>query len=486
MKTKTIKLTAAFIAAFLLFSFIPRNTASAASERVRNEVLVYDFLVGKLGLNTAATCGILANIECESAFDPLSVSDRGQSLGLVQWNTDRKTAMIDYCNANGYDYKSVDGQLHYLEYDLTVNYKSVYNYIRSVTNNASGAYDAAYHWCYYFERPTNKAVKSVQRGNLAKDTYWPRYSAQNGEAINTSGELTFNNYKIGFSRVLRLQGEYMTGIDVMHIQVKLANLGYSVDTDGIYGRDTAAIVRQFQSDRGMDADGICGQSTWNAITSAAGKSTKATTKKPTTTTTTKKATTTTTAAIKKTATAVSLKITKNPSNVSLTSGETGKFTVAATGTGLKYQWYYKKAGASSWSIWKGHTTATTSGVSNDTWDGMMLKCVVKDSSGKTAESKTATVSVKIPLSITSQPASVTVKSGTTVKFTVKARGKDLTYQWYYKKAGASSWSIWKGHTTATTSAKANDTWNGMQVRCAVIDSSGNKVSSRAAVVTLKK
>ena len=111
----------------------------------------------------------------------------------------------------------------------------------------------------------------MQRGNLAKDTYWPRYSAQNGEAINTSGELTFNNYKIGFSRVLRLQGEYMTGIDVMHIQVKLANLGYSVDTDGIYGRGTAAIVRQFQSDRGMDADGICGQSTWNAITSAAGR-----------------------------------------------------------------------------------------------------------------------------------------------------------------------------------------------------------------------
>ena len=31
-----------------------------------------------------------------------------------------------------------------------------------------------------------------------------------------------------------------------------------------------------------------------------------------------------------------------------------------TGSGLKYQWYYKKSGASDWSVWNNHTTATTS------------------------------------------------------------------------------------------------------------------------------
>ncbi len=451
MKTKMKKPAAALIVVILMFTMMPQATVFAAANRIRNEVLVYDFLVGKLGLNTAAACGILANIECESDFDPLLVSDGGHSLGLVQWNTGRKTAMINYCNNNGYNYKTVAGQLQYLKYDLTVNYKDIYNYMLKVENSKSGAYEAAYHWCFYFERPANKAAKSVQRGNLARG----RYSAQGGKVINTTSAFDFDNYRIGFTRTLKVSSEYMKGLDVMYIQIRLGKLGYAIDIDGYYGKGTAAAVRQFQSGHGLDADGICGKLTWDAIVSASGSGLSS----------------------------GSVAITSHPASVTVTSGDSVRFTVKATGSGLKYQWYYRKAGASGWSLWENHTTASTAAVSNDTWNGMQVKCVVTDGSGKTAESKAATVTLKLPLSIISQPASVTANVGDVVRFTVKARGTGLKYQWYYKKSGASEWSKWNDHITATTTATVNGTWNGIQLRCVVTDAGGSKVTSKSATVT---
>ena len=89
------------------------------------------------------------------------------------------------------------------------------------------------------------------------------------------------------------------------------------------------------------------------------------------------------------------------------------------------------------------------------------------------------------LKILTQPADVLVKAGDTAKFTVKASGTGLKYQWYYKKFGCStSWTLWKGHTTATTSATANDSWNSMQVYCEVTDASGNSKNSNAALIKI--
>lgn len=43
------------------------------------------------------------------------------------------------------------------------------------------------------------------------------------------------------------------------------------------------------------------------------------------------------------------------------------------------------------------------------------------------------------LAVTVQPSDVTVKAGQPIKASVTAKGTGLTYQWYYKKSGASSW-----------------------------------------------
>ena len=115
---------------------------------------------------------------------------------------------------------------------------------------------------------------------------------------------------------------------------------------------------------------------------------------------------------------------------------------------------------------------------------MQVRCTVKDSSGNTVNSNTVKVTICDPLEITQQPKSVTISCSDTVKFAVKATGKNLSYQWYVKKANSDTWAKWPGHDTASTSAISNTSWNGMQVRCVVTDASGSSVTSKAAKITL--
>ena len=178
-------------------------------------------------------------------------------------------------------------------------------------------------------------------------------------------------------------------------------------------------------------------------------------------------------------------IVTQPTNVTAKTGDNVTFKFVAEGVGLTYQWYYKKAGATAWSKWNGRTTASTTATANASWDGMQVYCVVKNSSGSTLNSNIAKITLSDDLAITQQPSNVTTQAGQNVTFTVKAKGVGLKYQWQYKKSGQASWSNWGARTTASTTATSNATWNGMQVRCIVTDSAGNKITSNAATITIK-
>ena len=175
-------------------------------------------------------------------------------------------------------------------------------------------------------------------------------------------------------------------------------------------------------------------------------------------------------------------ITQQPKNQSIIAGKSLTLTLKATGSSLKYQWYFKKKGQTSFSVWNGRTHASETVSPNNTWDGIQLYCKITDSSGSALNSNTVSVSV---LSITTQPVNVAVAAGKNATFKVKATGSGLNYQWQYKKTGATSWSNWNGRTTASTTATANSTWNGMKVRCIVTDGAGNKVTSSTATITIK-
>jgi len=68
------------------------------------------------------------------------------------------------------------------------------------------------------------------------------------------------------SRYLRITDPLMEGIDVTNIQQRLSELGfYDGEITGVYDRQNAEAVRNFQQQNGLTADGIVGPNTWNAV-----------------------------------------------------------------------------------------------------------------------------------------------------------------------------------------------------------------------------
>ncbi len=153
---------------------------------------IYYFLRYQMGMNEASACGVLANIEKESSFNPNLYGDSGTSYGICQWHKSRFDDLKSFCSKYGYDYKSITGQLYYLKYELEAFFPNTLKDIKSAENNEEGAYYAGYSFCYNFERPANKAVKSEQRGNLAKE-YWKRYGILDGIKSQTLKKISDDN-----------------------------------------------------------------------------------------------------------------------------------------------------------------------------------------------------------------------------------------------------------------------------------------------------
>ena len=89
-----------------------------------------------------------------------------------------------------------------------------------------------------------------------------------------------------------------------------------------------------------------------------------------------------------------LAITQQPKSMSVTAGGNITLSVKAAGTGLKYQWHFKKKGQTTFSAWNGRTHASESVSPNATWHGIQLYCVVSDTVGDSVKSAVITVTVK--------------------------------------------------------------------------------------------
>ena len=180
-------------------------------------------------------------------------------------------------------------------------------------------------------------------------------------------------------------------------------------------------------------------------------------------------------------------VTTQPKSRSAAVGETVTFTVAATGGKLRYQWYYRTSSSGSWtkSTGTGAATKTISVEAKAYRDGYQYRCRVSNAAGY-KYSSAATLTVLTRPAITTQPASRTAAAGTTVKFTVKASGGDLSYQWYYRTSPTGAWTkcTGAGAATATLSVEAKSYRSGYQYRCRVSNAAGYKYSS-AATLTVK-
>lgn len=177
-------------------------------------------------------------------------------------------------------------------------------------------------------------------------------------------------------------------------------------------------------------------------------------------------------------------LTESPESITERSGNMAAFAVKASGRDLQYQWLRRSEGSDIWSRWDGQTGSSVRMPAETSWHRMHVRCVVSDCTGKQLYSKVASVWITDALDILRHPRGISVKAYEPAEFSVKAQGKGLRYQWYYKKRGMSNWHIWRKHTTAYTTAVSNPTWDGMRVKCVVCDSEGNKISSRQAAVRI--
>ncbi len=160
------------------------------------------------------------------------------------------------------------------------------------------------------------------------------------------------------------------------------------------------------------------------------------------------------------------------------AGETVKYTVKATGDGLKYQWQSSTNGKT----WKNctsskATSATFTFTSKTSHSSNYYRCKITDAAGNVTYTKSVRLYV---LGITSQPKTQKVEAGEKVKFTVSATGASKKYQWQSSSDGK-TWKncVSSSATSATFTFTGKTSHSSNYYRCKVTDSGGNVVYTDA-------
>ncbi len=197
-------------------------TEDAYADKATNTAAIYNYLTRTLGLNTAAACGVMININAESAMSPINLqntyntkfglsdeaytnavnkgkgvyktssgkeqnfkSDSG-GYGLCQWtSTGRKTNLLSRAVSSNRSIGDINMQLEHLNAELQ-SYQQVLTTLRSVPNNAAGAYIAAAEFCLAYEIPAKTVSTAASRGKTCLTNYWQTYSGSAASATGTS------------------------------------------------------------------------------------------------------------------------------------------------------------------------------------------------------------------------------------------------------------------------------------------------------------
>ena len=188
-------------------------------------------------------------------------------------------------------------------------------------------------------------------------------------------------------------------------------------------------------------------------------------------------------------------ITEQPEDVRVNIGETAHFHVAASGTGLTYQWQLSKDNGLTWADLNGRKfpSALTADFEIKAGTGNnnnLFRCVVTDAYKDSISSDSAKLTLGAPLEITSQPEDVTAAAGEYAQFHVTATGTGLKYQWQLSRDNGLNWVTLSGTKfpsalTADFEIKASRNNNENLFRCVVSDQYGQEVASNSAKLTLQ-
>lgn len=74
-------------------------------------------------------------------------------------------------------------------------------------------------------------------------------------------------------------------------------------------------------------------------------------------------------------------IIRHPQSASVALGEAVTFRVTAIGSGLRYQWQYKRVGDEDWTTWAGMVVSTRRVTASSTNNGCQYRCIVSNDNG---------------------------------------------------------------------------------------------------------
>ncbi|SDJ24912.1 hypothetical protein SAMN04487760_10480, partial [Lachnospiraceae bacterium G41] len=148
-----------------------------------------------------------------------------------------------------------------------------------------------------------------------------------------------------------------------------------------------------------------------------------------------------------------ISITVQPVDISVAAGQYFTMNVEAVGSGLSYQWQYKKPESASWKNFSGGgvTNASCSKMMNATWDGWKYRCLITDENGNSITTDEANITLFYGPQIISQPIDLSLVEGQCFTMEVEATGNGLSYQWQYKKPESTSWKNFSGNGVTSAS-----------------------------------
>ena len=180
-------------------------------------------------------------------------------------------------------------------------------------------------------------------------------------------------------------------------------------------------------------------------------------------------------------------ITTQPENQSVTAGVTALFKVAATGTGITYQWQFSTDNGGAWKNISGATADSYSITPTESDNGTLYRCIVKNTGGSVTSGSAKLTVTAPPTSakptIKTQPAAQTADAGQTVTFKVEASGTGLSYQWQSSTDNGGAWTNISGATAASYTLTTKEADNGTLFRC-VVKNEGGSVTSNSAKLTV--
>jgi hypothetical protein len=176
-------------------------------------------------------------------------------------------------------------------------------------------------------------------------------------------------------------------------------------------------------------------------------------------------------------------ITTQPSNSVSLVNTNASFTVAATGSGLTYQWQESTDNGVTWTNISGATSATYTAVSvTNGMNGNQYKCIVSGAAPCTSVTSNVVSLTISTTAITTQPISTTICSNGSATFTIATTGSTPTYQWQVSADTGATWTDISGETNTSLTVSGLTSANSLQrYRCVL---SPGPINSDVAILTI--